>query len=226
MKRLFFFIGTLVLIGLLFWGGSVLASSKTPAQQQIESLQNQAANASDPAVKTLLQQKVEPLTAAQAAQATARANAPQKPSDLCGLKPAADPNATPAPTIEAPRGISDWLQPPFSPQEFSVSNQWNDQVDGVWLTAYAGALGDDPEQGAIILVDGQGTYFRYLLSQGSGAARFTAADGAVLTVETSAGSSYRLDMAALTLTDAHGQALQGVQQAAPAALSASAGPCK
>ncbi len=222
MKRIFFFIGTLILIGLLFWGGSVLANSKTPAQQQIDSLQDQAANASDPAAKALLQQKIEPLSAAQAAQATARVNAPEKPNDVCGLLPAA--NTTPAPTIEAPRGISDWLQPPFSPQEFSMSNQWNDQVDGVWLTAYAGALGEDPEQGAIIAVDAHGNYFRYLLSKGSGAARFTQANGAVLTVETTAGSTYQLDMAALTLADSNGNALQGVQQAAPAALSGT-GPC-
>ncbi|GAP13009.1 hypothetical protein LARV_00750 [Longilinea arvoryzae] len=225
MKRIYFFIGTLLLIGLLFWGGSVLASSKTPEQQQLDSLQDQAANASDPAVKALLQQKAEPLSAAQAAQATAQANAPDKPSDVCGLRPAADPNATPAPTIEIPRGISDWLQPPFSPQEFSVTNQWNDQVDGVWLTAYAGVLGDDPDQGAIVAVDAQGNYFRYLLNRGSGAARFAAADGSLLTVETGNGSTYQLDMAALTLTDAQGQVLQGVQQAAPATVSSS-GPCQ
>ena len=215
MKRLYIIIGTLVVIGLLFLGGRAIAGTKSPLQQQIESLQNQAADSANPDAKALLQQKSEPLSAAQAAQATAQANAPEKSSGLCGLRPTVDPNATAAPTVEIPRGISDWLQPPFSTQDVVVSNQWNDQLDGVWLTAYAGALGQDPTRGVVIAVDKAGNYIRFVLGNGSGAATFTAADGLTVTAETASGQRYKLDMSALSLTGPDGKQLAGTAQAAP-----------
>jgi hypothetical protein len=218
MKRFYIVIGLLLLAGLLFWGGSALASSKTPLQQQIESLQDQAADTTDPAAGVLLQQKIEPLSAEQAARATAQANAPDKNSDFCALRPTIDPNAPPAPTVAVPRGISDWLQPPFSTQDVVVTNQWNDEVGGVLLTAYAGALGLDPQQGVVISVDAQGNYVRYALGENSGAASFTAADGALVSVTTSNGLSFTLDMSALMLTTSDGQAVTGEQQEAPQAI--------
>lgn len=216
MKRLYLIIGSLVLIGLLFLGGRAIANSRSPQQQQIDALQQQAAGASDPAAAALLQQKAAPLSAAEAAQATAQAAAPDKSGELCGLAPAAaSANATAAPTVEVPRGISDWLQPPFSTQDVSVANQWNEQIDGAWLSAYAGALGQDPTQGVVIAVDRKGGYYRFELPSGDGAARFTAADGLTVTVETASGQRYTLDMAALTLTGEDGQPVTGVPQDAP-----------
>jgi hypothetical protein len=217
MKRLPLFIGTLVLLTLLFLGGRAIADSRSPQQQQIDALQQQAAGATDPAAAALLLEKAAPLRAAEAARATAQANAPQKSGDLCGLAPVADPNATPLPTVEVPRGISDWLQPPFSTQDVAVTNQWNDQSDGAWLSAYAGALGQDPTRGVVIAVDRAGNYFRFELPAGSGTARFTAADGLNVTVETAAGARYTLDMDVLTLIGPDGQAVTGVPQASPAA---------
>ncbi len=218
MKRFYLIIGTLVVVGLLFLGGRAIAGTKTPLQQQIESLQNQAADAANPDAQALLQQKAEPLSAAQAAQATAQASAPEKTSGLCGLRPTVDPNATPAPTVEIPRGISDWLQPPFSTQDVLISNQWNDQQNGVWLTAYAGALGQDSTRGVIIAVDSTGAYYRFELPAGSGAATFTAVDGLIVTAETASGQHYQLDMAALTLTGPDGKTLPGTAQPAPAGI--------
>jgi len=212
MKRLYLIIGSLVLIALLFLGGRAIANSRSPQQQQIDALQQQAAGA-DPAAAALLLDKAAPLTAAEAAQATAQAGDAQKSGELCGLAPAT--GATPLPTVEVPRGISDWLQPPFSTQDVSVANQWNEQSDGAWLTAYAGALGQDPAQGVIIAVDRAGNYVRFLLGAASGAARFTAADGLTVTVETASGQRYTLDMDALTLTGEDGQTLTGVPQDAP-----------
>jgi len=226
MKRLYIIIGTLVVIGLLFLGGRAIAGTKTPLQQQIESLQNQAADSSNPDAQALLGQKAEPLSAAQAAQATAQANAPEKSSGLCGLRPTVDPNATPAPTVEIPRGISDWLQPPFSTQDVVVSNQWNDQLNGAWLTAYAGALGQDPARGVIIAVDSAGAYYRFELPAGSGAATFTAADGLTVTAQTASGQRYKLDMSALTLAGPDGQVVTSTRQDAPATLSAEGINCK
>lgn len=211
MKRLPLLIGSLVLIALLFLGGRAIANSRSPQQQQIDALQQQAAGA-DPAAAALLQQKAAPLSAAEAAQATAQAAAPDKSGELCGLAPAA--GGTPLPTVEVPRGISDWLQPPFSTQDVSVANQWNEQSDGIWLSAYAGALGQDPAQGVIIAVDRAGNYFRFVLPS-VGAARFTAADGLTVTVETASGARYTLDMAALTLTGPGGQPVTAVPQDAP-----------
>ncbi len=214
MKRLPLLIGSLVLIALLFLGGRAIANSRSPQQQQIDALQQQAAGA-DPAAAALLQQKAAPLSAAEAAQATAQAAAPDKSGELCGLAPAPAANATAAPTVEVPRGISDWLQPPFSTQDVSVANQWNEQIDGAWLSAYAGALGQDPTQGVVIAVDRKGGYYRFELPSGDGAARFTAADGLTVTVETASGQRYTLDMAALTLTGEDGQPVTGVPQDAP-----------
>ncbi len=213
MKRLPLLIGSLVLIALLFLGGRAIANSRSPQQQQIDALQQQPAGASDPAAAALLQQKAAPLSAAEAAQATAQAGDAQKSGELCGLAPAT--GATPLPTVEVPRGISDWLQPPFSTQDVAVINQWNDQSDGAWLSAYAGALGQDPTQGVIIAVDRAGNYFRFVLPAGSGAARFTAADGLRVTVETAGGGRYTLDMDTLTLTGADGQSVAAEPQDAP-----------
>ena len=224
MKRLPLLIGSLVLIALLFLGGRAIANSRSPQQQQIDALQQQPAGASDPAAAALLQQKAAPLSAAEAAQATAQAGDTQKSGELCGLAPAA--GVTPLPTVEVPRGISDWLQPPFSTQDVSVSNQWNDQSDGAWLTAYAGALGQDPTRGVVIAVDRAGAYFRFELPAGSGAARFNVADGLSVTVETAGGQTYTLDMDALTLTGEDGQAVTAVPQDAPATLSAGTINCK
>lgn len=224
MKRThFFLIGLLLLAGLLFLGGRAIAGSKTPAQREIDSLQTQAAGAGNPDAQALLRQKIEPLSAAEAARATAQANAPEKSGDLCGLVPPVDPNATPAPTIAIPRGISDWLQPPFSTQDVHVVNQWNDQLDGAWLTAYAGALGQDPRQGIVIVVDRQGGYFRFLLGENSGEARFTAAEGTLVTVETGAGLRFKLDMASLELTGEDGRVLAATPQAPPATLPGTGG---
>lgn len=217
MKRLYLIIGSLVLIGLLFLGGRAIANSRSPQQQQIDSLQQQAAS-TNPAAAELLQQKAAPLSAAEAARAAGEAGEAQKSGELCGLAPAA--NVTPLPTVEVPRGISDWLQPPFSTQDVSVVNQWNDQSDGAWLSAYAGALGQDPAQGVVIAVDRAGSYYRFVLPAGSGAARFTAADGLTVTVETASGARYTLDMAALTLTGEDGQRIPAVPQDAPPAPTA------
>ena len=226
MKRLPLFIGTLILIGLLFLAGRAIADSRSPQQQQIDALQQQAAGATDPAAAALLLEKAAPLSAAEAARATAQANSAEKSGDLCGLAPAVDPNATPLPTVAVPRGISDWLQPPFSTQDVAVTNQWNDQSDGAWLSAYAGALGQDPTRGVVIAVDRAGAYFRFELPAGSGAARFTVADGLSVTVETAGGQTYTLDMDALTLTGEDGQAVTAVPQDAPATLSAGTINCK
>jgi len=83
------------------------------------------------------------------------------------------------------------------------------------LTAYAGALGQDPTQGVIIAVDRAGAYYRFELPSGDGAARFTAADGLRVTVETAGGGRYTLDMDTLTLTGADGQSVAAEPQDAP-----------
>jgi hypothetical protein len=62
-----------------------------------------------------------------------------------------DPNAA-YPTVPEPefvQGILDYCSPPFSSQNATITSCWQGLQNGVRIAVYAGAAGDDPQQGIL-----------------------------------------------------------------------------
>ena len=102
-----------------------------------------------------------------------------------------------------PSGIIERGPAPFSTEDVVVRNQWQQQVDGVWVQVYAGALAENPAQGVVIVAaEGaaarEAATERYLAPQQSGALRVVAESGSRLTLEAADGSVLAFDLASRT----------------------------
>lgn len=109
------------------------------------------------------------------------------------------PPAPPAPGSlpERPRGIIAESQAPLSSEDVKVDNQWQDQMGGEWVHAYAGVAAHDPTQGVVVVLakSGGGTY---PTPSRSGSVHFTSANATVnatrLTLEATTGATFVFDV--------------------------------
>jgi len=147
----------------------------------------------EPQVRQQLEEKLAILLGEAAARAAPQADAAAKPS---GLRPA---GPTPAPDLARPRGIVEEVQGPFSSQEITVENAWQEQVNGQWVQVYAGALASDPAQGVVIVLaqtsEGM-SGSRHPTPVKAGAVRLVSADGLRLTLVAASGATIYFDAAA------------------------------
>ncbi|MCX6020577.1 MAG: hypothetical protein NTZ05_02395 [Chloroflexi bacterium] len=99
-----------------------------------------------------------------------------------------------------PSGIIERGPAPFSTEDVTVRNQWQQQVDGVWVQVYAGALAENPAQGVVVVASEgaaarEAATDRYLAPRPSGALRIVAESGGRLTLEAADGKQLAFDLA-------------------------------
>jgi hypothetical protein len=68
-----------------------------------------------------------------------------------GDKQKATPPSAPVVPPTIPTGIIEHPTPPFPSSVATINNSWQEIADGRLVQFYAGAFGDDPEQGVVIL---------------------------------------------------------------------------
>jgi hypothetical protein len=94
------------------------------------------------------------------------------------------------------RGIIDSGQAPFSAHQFIFQNQWQDVVGGKHTNVWAGAAGDDPQQGVVVVrtttldLAQAGSPEVFITPSRTGALRITDAQGTVLTLVDSTGATF------------------------------------
>lgn len=104
--------------------------------------------------------------------------------------------ATSRPEPEWQRGIVDTGQAPFPAREYRFENQWQDVVGGKHTNVWAGAAGDDPQQGVVVVLTTSldltqaGSPEVFPTPSRTGALRITDAHGTVLTLVSSAGATF------------------------------------
>jgi|SRR5215831_249250 len=103
---------------------------------------------------------------------------------------------TSRPEPEWRRGIIDGGQAPFPAKQYLFENQWQDVVGGKHTNVWAGATGDDRQQGVIVVLTtstdltqtGSPEVFR--TPSRTGSLHITDAHGTVLTLVDSTGATY------------------------------------
>lgn len=169
------------------------ATPGPPESREIQELRAALGGMLEPQTRQGLEEKLAILLGEAAARAAPQADAAAKPS---GLRPA---GPTPAPDLARPRGIVEEVQGPFSSQEITVENAWQEQVNGQWVQVYAGALASDPAQGVVIVLaqtsEGM-TGSRHPTPVKAGAVRLVSADGLRLTLVAASGATIYFDAAA------------------------------
>lgn len=107
------------------------------------------------------------------------------------------PNPTEPPM---PRGII-WGGPgPFSGTDFQMENMWQDEYNGDWWLAYAGAEGPDPSQGSLIMLQLQMPRFptkvirNIRLTTPGGSLHIVAVENMMMTLENTSGQRFVFDM--------------------------------
>jgi hypothetical protein len=104
----------------------------------------------------------------------------------------------PAPTAALytlPPGIMEPLSPPFGSATVKLTNMWRDNATGVWISAYAGALKSDLQQGVLIfLPDGPTSQEWYNTPTKAGSVTIVAAQNQQLTLQGENGDTFIFDI--------------------------------
>jgi hypothetical protein len=113
------------------------------------------------------------------------------------------PDLTPVPSIGPPEawesGIFEEQEAPFPSSQFSILNRWQKDRDGVHIAVYAGSLGDDPDQGVVVVATtpldlSDAAWSLYPTPTRSGAVRILAASGSVVLLQACAGDHFGFDI--------------------------------
>jgi len=100
----------------------------------------------------------------------------------------------PKPTLVHELGILEGVAPPFNTETFwSGGNQWNGYVNNVFTMILAGAYGHDRQQGLVISMSEIGEDW-IDAPERNGTLRISAANDTVLTLTSTQGSVYQLDL--------------------------------
>lgn len=153
-----------------------------------------------PEARKAIQEKIDVIQRQVQARAYGRLHPAPKETPQ-SLQPPVVAPAQPTPTPLT--GILNDFSPPFPAAQFTVANMWQDVVNGRLVHVYAGARGDDPSQGAVIVqtdgVDGPAGNFDLATPVKAGAVRIVAANGTKLTLQAKNGATFMFDVLARTL---------------------------
>jgi hypothetical protein len=196
-------LGIIVLTILLFKPLSALAGVEEPTQtwpqSSIQNLQAQLANPNlDPDLRQSLEEKLSAFQTQQAAQNRIQALAAPKPADPCALAP------TPNPAADPPRatGILNEGAVPFPASQVTITNQWQEKLNGQWVHAYAGASVGAPQQGMVIItIEDSPAGGQFFTPDLNGPLTITAAENGRLTLVSNQGSTYYFDIPAMQFVD-------------------------
>lgn len=158
--------------------------------------------------KVLLEQKLRQMEYIQEQQQAGAESPAAKNPDPCAFLPKAELQSA------APRtaGITGELAAPLSPDDFTLSNAWQDQIGENWVQVFAGALTADPQQGTLWLdVVDTADFVQIDAPQPGGALTITAAQGPLLTLSDAAGNTLYFDAAARSFLSDPAQVLPAVE---------------
>lgn len=160
-------------------------------ENNIRQLETSLVAAANPTEEAFIQGKLEQLRNIQANSLQAQQNAPEKPADICALRP------TPLPAAERIPGVDQFEPELFEQFNLIINSRWQGEVNGQWMAILAGISGEEPQQG-VLLVLVQNTDDRALIPapQPGGALQIQAADEARLTLIDDNGTQHLFDAAA------------------------------
>lgn len=186
----------IIIISVVVVPGRSNARQQIPPYEddQIEALQRMLQTPMSPEMQEILTEKLVALESMNTNQVSALENAPEKPLDPCSQRPVAQEPET----SSYPTGLLEDIQPPFPPMKYAITSTWQDYVDGLLTRVYAGALGEDPGQGVLIVTQqnsmGGGVFFP---PQKNGALTIISFDGLRLIIHTQTGDELIFDSASL-----------------------------
>lgn len=108
-----------------------------------------------------------------------------------------------APNADPAGSIGNQISPPFPADALTVNNSWWDTSGDATVTVYAGALGDNDAQGAVIVTSSEGgavpgtsgySQTTYPTTSPDGPLTITSTNGWVLTLTASDGAVYEFDV--------------------------------
>lgn len=185
----------LIISAVVIPGWSNTRQQSSPYEDdQVEALQRMLQTPMSPEMQEILTEKLVALESMNTERVSALERQPEKPLEPCSEKPATESDLVSNPKI----GLLEDIQPPFSPMKYTITNIWQDYVDGVLTRVYAGALGEDPEQGVLIVTQqnslGGGVFFPPVKQ---GALTILSFDGLRLIIRTQYGDELIFDAAAM-----------------------------
>jgi hypothetical protein len=102
--------------------------------------------------------------------------------------------ASSAPTLTPELGVLEGIAPPFSTDRFwSGGNQWNGYINSGFTIVYAGAYGNDRQQGVVIMVT-ESSEDWVNSPERNGTLRIDSVDGNRLTLSSTGGMFYQFDV--------------------------------
>jgi hypothetical protein len=126
-----------------------------------------------------------------------------------GFQPVPDPKYRPPSDTPTPwrSGIFESGNAPFPSSVYYIENQWQDVVEGEHVNVFAGEYTQDPSQGVVMLaltsLDGKALSVKESPTPTKvGALKIVSANGFVLRLISTKGSSFTMDAATQTLTPA------------------------
>jgi len=218
-KTILWIVGGVAIMALavLAWQGALAGtaqpSSETPppswAQDEINRLEAQVDQASDPQAQQSLEGKLDILREQEAARVTAFAVEPEKPADPCQLRP---PETQPDAPVET--GIIPGKPVLMPGTSLEVQNLWIGMVHEQWVGVYA-TLDIDTSGQAVIVVrydnsDGGG---EYPAPENTGPLLIVAEDNQRLTLESADGQQFFFDVPGETFVASLDEVVPAVEPA-------------
>ncbi len=158
----------------------------------------------NPTQAALLSQKLNLLEQANPNQIKGVEGESAKAANPCDLMPTARPQVQ----SDRVEGILEGLLAPINPSSFSGTNQWQGYVNDQWTVVYAGADGQNLQQGLLwVDVESTGEFDSYPAAQPGGALTILSAENNVLLLSDESGDTLYFDMAARSYLSVPDQSL-------------------
>jgi hypothetical protein len=170
--------------------------SATPAgpawvENNAQALEATLAISTNPTEQAFIQSKLDQLRRIQATSAGSLQNVPEKPAEACEVRP------TELPTPQRTPGVEQFPAELYEDLQGRLNSRWQGEVNGQWVTVMAGIQLTDPPQPAVwVFVENSDDRGIYPAPEASSALQIVSADGARLTLQDAAGTTFYFDLAA------------------------------
>jgi len=145
----------------------------------------------NPTEEAFIQSKLDQLRRIQATSAGSLQNVPDKPKDACALRPTELPPVDPTP------GVVQFQSEIYDAAGAIYTSRWQGEVNSQWVTVLAGIqLVDPPHPAVWVFVENTDDRGIYPAAQANTTLQIVTADGARLTLQDAAGTTFYFDVAA------------------------------
>jgi hypothetical protein len=189
-RQLFFWIPGVIIIILLFGIGFFVQqfvnveargvpTLTIPLDPAIIGLQNQLQDKTiSDDYRYVLETKVSILIHDAALEAEGRANIPAYESTK-----KIPPTETENPNQQRLTGIIDYPSVPFPAAQVIIENAWQDKINNEYVTVFAGATGDDHNEGVLIIMTEHPLAFKFIYIPGAGSVKISDFKGTQLVLQ-------------------------------------------